>query len=99
TNVTVMLNSGGDAPTPAAVSLASVSAAAGAVELVWHAPGAAASAARVERRDERESWRVIGAPVENGADRLAYRDVAVESGRRYAYRLLLDDGTLGAETW
>jgi len=78
---------GVDGPTATLLSLVDARAGPGGVELRWAGEGAGSMAAWVERRDDAESWRVVGHPVNEGPDLLRYVDRDVVAGKRYAYRL------------
>ncbi len=88
-------------PTAIEVSLASAAAAPDRVRLEWHAssPGLAAT---VYRRTESEAWVALGEIHDDGVGHLRFEDRAVETGRRYEYRLgILEGGSerFAAETW
>ena len=88
-------------PTPVLVSLLSADATAGRVALAWWAGGLLADA-RVERRGEDGSWRILGPAALEGNGVARYLDAEVEPGRRYAYRLRWREGgaeSATEETW
>jgi hypothetical protein len=73
----------------------------GTARLRWTVSDASGARAWVERRQEGEDWRNLGAPNPMGESVLAFEDRGLAPGR-YAYRLgISDDGveTLTAEAW
>lgn len=77
-----------DASTPVLVSVASAEAVGGAVRVVWQVPDDPGIGWRVERAERPGAWLAAGLPQVMGADRLEYRDAAVQPGARYGYRLV-----------
>lgn len=90
-----------DGVVPVKLAEATVEAEAGRVSLVWHGAATAASQVQVQRRAaSADLWLTLGSPVARGRDELAYEDLTVVPGGRYAYRLILG-GTevLSEEQW
>jgi hypothetical protein len=86
-------------PTAATVSVASVSANANRVRVVWSIAGAIREPVTIEREDGR-GWSALGIVLPDGDGRVDYEDRSVEAGRRYGYRLTsAASGLLGGETW
>jgi len=89
-----------DGPVPVRLAETSFEAEAGRVSLVWHGAEATAGEAQVQRRPEAaDVWTTLGSPRAVGRDELAFEDLTVEPGSRYAYRLTRGAELLSGEQW
>ncbi|NOT35139.1 MAG: hypothetical protein HOP12_13405 [Candidatus Eisenbacteria bacterium] len=99
-----------DLPTATLASVIELRASSEAAHLAWQLGGDHVGLARVERAiasrvDEsrgEERWAPLATLIPDGQDRVTFVDLALESGRRYGYRLRVpanDDGEVVGETW
>jgi FG-GAP-like repeat len=88
------------APRHVVAFVESASAEGGHVRVEWSVPGVLAAA--VERSDHGNHWAPYGSTTLLPSGNLAFEDAAVESGRRYGYRLVSKDPLIAiddSEAW
>ena len=91
-----------DAPTATAISLASVSAAAGRVSLRWFGAGLAGQDVEVERHEPAGDWAPVGVVRAQASGLIEFVDTSARAGERYGYRLAWREGggqRTGGEAW
>jgi len=92
----------GNGAVPVLVSLVSARVEGGVARLDWHLAGSVGTIATIYRAATAGAWQALGSARPDGTGRIAFADPAVESGRRYGYRLgILDGGAerFGGEAW
>lgn len=91
-----------DIPVAALASLVNVIAWPDRIELLWYSTFGSGSIATVYRRTEATGWSALGTLTADGLGYLRFRDLAVQAGTSYGYRLGINDGTsesFAGEIW
>jgi hypothetical protein len=85
--VSVLLNIGGDIPTPITLTLVGSHAEPGRVDLSWFGASMVGVSATIYRQSEGAGWSDVASIVGDGTGMFRFEDINVRPGARYGYRL------------